>query len=144
MGPCSIPFQGRAAWIMSSILHFPACPSPCLPLCCPWSAAILLLKITEQTPRQDPVAQREAARSLDCPGQGRGWPLARFAVCSDLQMSLHAKDCLCVYKKGSFGTALRLSLRLGPGTCLFQCISCKIGSWEKKMQRGRMCLLLLL
>lgn len=140
MGPCSIPFQGRAIWIMSSILHFPACPSPLLSL----KRCHFAIENNRTAPKARSRRPEGGSKEPGLPGQGRGWPLARFAVCSDLQMSLHAKDCLCVYKKGSFGTALRLSLRLGPGTRLFQCISCKIGSREKKMQRGRMCLLLLL
>lgn len=59
-------------------------------------------------------------------------------VCWDLRMALNAKDCLCVYKKGFFGTAIRLSPRLGPRLASSSASSAKLGL-EKKILREGVC-----
>lgn len=132
--------------VFSSVSCFPARPSPSLPgdkpLRSPWSAAILLLKITKQTPLQGPLAQREAARSLTLQGSDEvshwqdllrsqdGSPCQGLFVCLQERLSWHSTKI--APEAGTQGLPLPVPL---------------VQNWvsrKKKLQRGRTHLLLLL
>lgn len=118
-GPLIRPFRRESRvwmWIVYSLLSRvsqprgkgarPYIPVSSLPgdepLRSPWSAAILLLKTTKQTPLQDPLAQREAARSLTLQGRDEvshwqdvlrsqdGSPCQGLFVCLQERLSWHS------------------------------------------------------
>lgn len=123
-------------YAFSSIAYFLTCPSPSLPGVS--QAPLLSLRHKPQGRSLQPAWRQQGAWLR------AGTGFATGKVCWALRMALNAKDCLCVYKKGFFGTALKLTPRLDPRTCLFQCIQCKIGSQDKKNSERIMFLFLLL